>query len=82
MRNKGIKSDRNAQSWGTCISCTAGIPAANSESWQPGLKMKQSEGARELFPQAPKALIPADPWGHLYVKAKWMETGPFHFSSH
>lgn len=44
--------------------------------------MKQSEGARELFPQAPKALIPADPWAHLYVKAKWMETGPFRFSSH
>lgn len=30
---------------------------------------KESEGARELSPQAPKALIPADPWAWLLCQS-------------
>lgn len=70
MRNKGIKRDRNvpafAHSWGTCISGPEG-KLLWCASWQPGLK--KSEGARGLFPQAPKALIPADPWTRLLCQS-------------
>lgn len=60
MGNKGIKRDRNAQSWGTCISCTAVMPAANSESCcdvQAGSQAWKWNRVREqenYFPKPPK----------------------------
>lgn len=77
MRNKGIKRDRNVLSLPTPEEPVFHVLQG---SQQPALGAavmcklaasleKESEEARELSPQAPRALIPADPWAWLLCQS-------------